>query len=124
MVISNEERKRKNAEKSREYRKTHKPNPELHRLRSKRYYDRHFRVTPRDKPLSDSKPLYNKTPRNKPKYQCSSSRTPIDLIALKRGILTHYGGGKCACVKCGESDIDCLSIDHINNDAHHRQHGG
>ncbi|KKN17539.1 hypothetical protein LCGC14_0964640 [marine sediment metagenome] len=33
---------------------------------------------------------------------------------LKREILTHYGGGKLACVRCGFSDIRALSIDHID----------
>lgn len=32
---------------------------------------------------------------------------------LKKQTLTHYGNGKCACVKCGESRLACLSIDHI-----------
>ena len=32
---------------------------------------------------------------------------------FKAEVLTHYGGGKCACVKCGESRMACLSIDHI-----------
>ena len=32
---------------------------------------------------------------------------------LKIEVLTHYGNGKCACVRCGESRIACLSIDHI-----------
>ncbi len=32
----------------------------------------------------------------------------------KRLVLTHYGNGKLACVKCGESRLACLSIDHIN----------
>jgi len=32
---------------------------------------------------------------------------------VKEGILTHYGNGKCGCVKCGESRLACLSIDHI-----------
>ena len=35
-------------------------------------------------------------------------------IVLKREVLTHYGGGKCACVRCGEARLACLSIDHIN----------
>lgn len=30
--------------------------------------------------------------------------------------LTHYGNGKCACVRCGFDDIRALSIDHINDD--------
>jgi hypothetical protein len=44
---------------------------------------------------------------------------------LKLEIFTHYGGNppKCAC--CGETIIDFLSIDHINNDgAKHRKEEG
>ncbi len=29
-------------------------------------------------------------------------------------VLTHYGNGVCACVKCGFDDIRALSIDHID----------
>ena len=44
---------------------------------------------------------------------------------LKLEILTFYGNGKCACVQCGENRIDCLSIDHINNDGYaHRKRVG
>jgi len=32
---------------------------------------------------------------------------------LKEEVLTHYGGGKLACVLCSENDVDCLTIDHI-----------
>ena len=32
---------------------------------------------------------------------------------LKRDVLTYYGGGKLACVRCGFNDIRALSIDHI-----------
>lgn len=44
-------------------------------------------------------------------------------IGLKRDALTHYGNGKCACVKCGYSEnIDGLQLDHINgNGAQHRR---
>jgi hypothetical protein len=38
--------------------------------------------------------------------------------------LTHYGDGKCSCVKCGFDDIRALSLDHINGDGHeHRDEG-
>ena len=37
------------------------------------------------------------------------------VIKIKTETLTHYGNGKCACVNCGESRLDCLSLDHINN---------
>jgi len=33
---------------------------------------------------------------------------------LKVEVLTHYGNGVFACVKCGENRFPCLSIDHIN----------
>lgn len=36
------------------------------------------------------------------------------VMKLKTEVLTHYGNGKLACAKCGISDIDVLSIDHIN----------
>ena len=29
-------------------------------------------------------------------------------------VLTHYGNGKLACVKCGFDDVRALSLDHIN----------
>ncbi len=41
---------------------------------------------------------------------------------LKLEVLTYYGNGKCACVQCNEKRIDCLSIDHINNNGYeHRK---
>lgn len=42
---------------------------------------------------------------------------------LKSEVLTHYGNGKLACVKCGySSNLEALSIDHMNgNGAEHRR---
>ncbi len=41
---------------------------------------------------------------------------------LKLEILTHYGNGECACVRCGEERIVCLTIDHIHGRGNrHRQ---
>lgn len=34
---------------------------------------------------------------------------------IKKEVLAHYGNGKCACVRCGESRLACLSIDHIGS---------
>lgn len=47
-------------------------------------------------------------------------------IQLKMDVLSHYGNGKCACVKCGFDDIRALSIDHINGNGrkHTRIIGG
>jgi len=35
-------------------------------------------------------------------------------VRTKIEVLTHYGNGKLACVKCGFSDIRALCLDHIN----------
>lgn len=32
---------------------------------------------------------------------------------LKIEVLTYYGNGRCACVRCGFKDIRALSVDHI-----------
>lgn len=103
MAISDEERKRRNAERAREYRKTHLDNKESHRIRQLRYQIRNA---------------------GKIKQQRRYIKKDGKLILLKEAVLKHYGNGILACVKCGYSDIDCLTIDHINNDAHHRQNNG
>lgn len=37
-------------------------------------------------------------------------------------VLTYYGNGKLACIQCGETNINCLSIDHIDGGgAEHRR---
>ena len=41
---------------------------------------------------------------------------------VKREVATHYGNGRCACVKCGYAILEALTIDHIYNDgAEHRK---
>jgi len=42
---------------------------------------------------------------------------------VKTRVLAHYGGGKCACVVCGNSTLACLSIHHIDGGgtAHRRE---
>ena len=39
----------------------------------------------------------------------------MNKLSLRRKVevLTHYGNGRLACRRCGERDLDCLSIDHI-----------
>jgi hypothetical protein len=45
--------------------------------------------------------------------------------SYKVDVLTHYGDGKLACVKCGFSDIRALSIDHINGGGNkHKKENG
>lgn len=41
---------------------------------------------------------------------------------LKLQVMEHYGNGKVACACCGESMIEFLTLDHIDNDgAEHRR---
>jgi hypothetical protein len=41
---------------------------------------------------------------------------------VKTKVLTQYGNGKLACVVCGESNISCLTIDHLaGGGAQHRK---
>ena len=44
-------------------------------------------------------------------------------LDIKRDILTHYGNGRCACVRCGESRLACLSIDHIAGGGNKQRQG-
>ena len=39
-------------------------------------------------------------------------------LRIKTEVLTYYSNGKLACVRCGEGDITCLSIDHKNGGGH------
>lgn len=50
---------------------------------------------------------------NKEKVR-ESERKRRRKVSIK--VLTHYGKGKLACVKCGFSDPRALCIDHINSD--------
>lgn len=44
-------------------------------------------------------------------------------LELKRKVLTHYGNGKCTCVRCGYSDLRALSLDHISGGGSRRIQG-
>jgi hypothetical protein len=122
-MTSEIEHKKTGAERAKEYRRTH-PNYDRHHVeRQRRYVERvklglaGFGLAPKPPRIPRTKKV--KAPKTHTKI-ASTKRIPDDIQALKRGVLAHYGNGKCACVKCGQTDIDCLSIDHINNDAHHR----
>lgn len=53
---------------------------------------------------------YFSTPRGKMKL-CEAVRR--SQRKTKVAVITNYGNGKPACVRCGESDIRCLTIDHM-----------
>jgi len=48
---------------------------------------------------------------------------PSWRLGIKKDILTHYGNGRCACTKCGESRLACLSIDHIKGGGNKQRQG-
>ena len=48
--------------------------------------------------------------RKSRKYAASKT----SKVRAKIAVLTHYGNGKLACVKCGFTDIRALSVDHID----------
>ena len=47
-------------------------------------------------------------------------------LTLRKEVLTHYGGGKLACVRCGYDNIGALALDHVNGGGteHRRSLGG
>lgn len=61
---------------------------------------------------------YKSTPSGQASYKLWRQR-------LKTLILTHYSGGTPKCKHCGETHLEFLTIDHINNDgAQHRKQLG
>ena len=74
------------------------------RINQKNYRDRELASNPNY--FND---LYQK---NKEKIQ-DFNRKNKDRI--KTEVLTHYGQGKLACIRCGETRFPALSIDHLNN---------
>ena len=86
-------------------------------------YDRHWRETHREQ-IRQSAKKYRQSEKGKLK-QRTWHLTHGEMERKSRfaryrkarlEVLTHYGNGRCACVKCGFDDIRALSIDHINND--------
>jgi hypothetical protein len=69
---------------------------------------------------------HNNPEKNRKKYMRNKVKiakySSDRRIKIKTEVLTYYGNGKCACVKCGFDDIRALSIDHINgNGSEHRK---
>lgn len=52
--------------------------------------------------------------RHPDRYEAQKINFQQYRFKIKSEVLAHYGKGKCACVKCSESRLACLSIDHIN----------
>jgi len=104
------------------YKKNHKD--EIRRWR-KEYYIRNrlkeniqsaiYRSNNIDK-IKNNKKLQRKNNEVLMKIYDKRGSEKLHIIRLKAKIdvLTHYGNGELACVKCGFDDIRALSIDHIN----------
>jgi hypothetical protein len=84
-------------------RKYYYANLDKMRAKSLKFYYAH------KKQINEQKAEYRKTHRTILREGDSRS-----LLKLRTTVLTHYGNGKCACVKCGFDNIKALSIDHIN----------
>lgn len=92
-------------------------NLEARRVYEKRYREKHrvkirirkqgYYRNNREKILAQTKKYQMEHPERRQKWN--------NKLANKRKleVLTHYGNKRLACVICGESRIDCLSIDHI-----------
>lgn len=89
---------------NRQYRLTHKED--------KRQYDAQYYLEQKGKHRDYMRRHYMK-------YRMRQREKQIEQ---KKAILTYYGEGKLACVRCGFDDARALTIDHINNDgANHRK---
>jgi len=103
------------------------PTPERYQI-DKEYYDAYSKSPERSE---TGKRYYQKhkesIKRATSKYYKANRVTLCNKEAVRNHntkilVLTHYGGGGCKCVICGVDDIDCLTIDHINDDGHwHRK---
>lgn len=68
-------------------------------------------------------PVCGKNPRvGKSRCLECAARASAKAKQIKREALDHYGG---VCTCCGEWRIDCLTLDHVNNDgtAHRKKNG-
>lgn len=50
--------------------------------------------------------------------EISRRATAARYLRLKNEVLTHYGNGKLACVRCGFNNMGALSIDHLDGGGH------
>lgn len=83
------------------------------RAEKKKEWQRQYRITHREERAASLKNWYQ---RHKEEQQDRAKKAQREL-RLK--VIMHYGG---RCAFCGDSNINHLSIDHINNDgAEHRR---
>jgi hypothetical protein len=123
------------------YKEYYKRNESKVKAASKRYTEKYRRTHPdwfgvyyqkHKKSILERNAIWKATHKEEVKAHHSmlyqKNKIKIKEISKKRNLknkidaLTHYGNGKCACVRCGYDDIRALSIDHINGGgAKHRR---
>lgn len=80
---------------------------QVHREHLRKYHESYY-VKHRKRILSNCRNRY------KAKQEQILNRIHTKRWQAKIEVLTHYGDGRCACVKCNFSDIRALTIDHID----------
>lgn len=74
--------------------------------------DRAYYEHTKDTRKVNRKRVYDADPEHVIKHVRSNGKI-YDAVRKLR-VISHYSNGKLACVHCGEDDMACLSIDHIN----------
>lgn len=71
------------------------------------------------------KPVSSFPPHHSQCGKCLNTKAVKRFNDFRLSVLTHYGGDPPQCKCCGESNIDRLQMDHINNDGNvHRKQMG
>ena len=81
--------------------------------RWKKNYNKKYYLTHHEKELARSK-ITSKRRRERVGKEQIARENREHVQRTKILVLTHYGNGKLACVKCGFDDMRALSIDHID----------
>lgn len=74
--------------------------------------DRAYYEQTKDVRKANRKRVYDADPEHVIKHVRSNGKI-YDAVRKLR-VISHYSNGKLACTRCGEDDMACLSIDHIN----------
>jgi hypothetical protein len=90
-------------------------------------YKKEYKIKNKDKIKKQAKTYRDKHPhRGVGQYRKYKEKRLIygfnRRAKVKNEVLTYYGNERCACVRCGFTDLRALTIDHINgNGADHRK---
>jgi hypothetical protein len=95
-----------------------------HKAEMKEYKKKYYQIPENKLNHLEYDRRYYHTHRAEREEYLQNNKAYIAEYKLKKKMdaLTHYGNGKCACVRCGFDDIRALSIDHKNGDGYiHRK---